>query len=334
MERLATINDVAKIAGVSRQTVSRAINNKGEISLDTREQVLKVVQHLGYRPNRMAQGLVTQHTLTIGIIIPDISNPFFPEFARGVQDFAHQEEYNVFLCNTDGNPDEEVKALYSLAAQGVDGVILFTYQGSDDILKEFADKYHPVVVLNRYVEHPNIAVIMVNNYHGAKLAVEHLIERGHTNIAMLAGPDTSPSKVRQVKGFCDALTEHGLPVVAKWIISSLPLPTLTQGYQSAHQLLSKNPQITAIFAYNDLLAIGAIRACNELGYRVPTDCAIVGFDDIQLASMVTPSLTTIYVNKYTLGEQAMARLLNMINNPDSVSPSIYVDVELVVREST
>lgn len=331
-KKRATIKDVAARAGVSYQTVSRVINNKGEIRPDTKERVLEAAKALDYRPSRVARSLVTQRTHTVGLIISDITNPFFPEVARGVQDMARSKDYNVFLCNTDENPAEDIQVLHSLTTQAVDGIILFAYHLRDDELKAFADNYRPMVLINRFFEHPNVSRIIVDNYRGAKLAVDHLVEQGHTNIAMIVGRDWLPGTVRRVNGFRDTLSEHGLPVVDDWIVTGPP--ALVNGYESTQRLLKQNPEITAIFAYNDLIALGAMRACKDLGLRVPTDCAIVGFDDIQLAGMVTPSLTSVHVDKYALGQQAMTRLLEMINSPEEKFPPISVDTELVIREST
>jgi LacI family transcriptional regulator len=331
-KKRVTIKDVAAQAGVSYQTVSRVINNKGEISPGTKQRVLEVIQALNYRPSRVARGLVTQRTNTVGLIISDITNPFFPEFARGVQDMARAKDYNVFLCNTDESPTEDIYALHSLTTQAVDGIILFAYHLSDDELKDFADNYRPIVLINRIFDHPNVSRIMVDNHHGAKLAVDHLVEQGHTAIGMLVGRDWMSDTVRRVNGFRDALTTHAVPVTEHLIVTGSP--TLTSGYESARRLLTENSQVSAIFAYNDLMALGAVRACKDLGRQVPADCAIVGFDDIQLAGMVTPSLTSVHVDKYALGRQAMTRLLAMIDNPDEMFAPICVDAELIVREST
>ena len=326
-----TMRDVARKAGVSIKTVSRVVNNQGEISEVTRQRVSAVIDELGYRPNRIARAMVTQRTHTIGLVIPDITNPFFSEMTRSVQGFAWTRDYNTFLCSSDEDPQEALQALHSLAAQGVDGIILFAYRASDDGLKAFADRYRPIVFINRLFEHPNVSPIMVDNYRGARLAVDYLIDRGHTAIGMLSGMYPSLDKIRRVKGFRDGLVARGLPVVDDWILPGLP--TLDHGYVSAQRLLTQYPQVTAIFAYNDLLALGALRACHELGRRVPTDCAILGFDDIRLAAMVTPALTTIHVDKRDLGQQAMTRLLAMLDEPEVTFPPIHLDVELVIRES-
>lgn len=331
MKRRVTIEDVARTAGVSRQTVSRAINNKGEISSATLKRVMDTVQALGYRPSGVARGLATQRTRTIGLVVPDITNPFFPEVARGVQDLAQSQDYSVFLCNTDESPQAELQVLHSLAAQPVDGIILCGSRIRDDELGTFADRYRPLVVLNRFLEHPGVSLILVDNHLGSKLAVDYLVDQGHTAIGLLAGPTTSPSSTQRVEGFCGAMAARELLISDDWIIPGPP--TIEGGYETAWQLLSQCPQVTALFAYNDLIALGAVHASNALGRRVPNDCAVIGFDDIPLAAMVSPSLASVRVDKYGLGQQAMARLFAMLEDPDVILPPIRIDVELVIRES-
>ena len=326
-----TIEDVAELAGVSRQTVSRAINDKGEISPDTKERVMQAVEQLGYRPNRLAQGMVTQRTYTIGLILSNITNPFFPEVTRGVQDTAQARGYNVFLCNTDDNAEIELQELHSLAAQGVDGIILFSHQASDADLTSFADSYHPIVVINRVFQHPNVSVMMVNNYRGAQLAADYFIDHNHAQLGMLTNASPSYSQVRRVRGFKERIEERGL-LLPDDCIATAPA-NLEGGRQAAHQLLDNHPEITAIFTYNDLMALGAIRACGERGLHIPNDVAIIGFDNIRFAAMATPSLSSIHVDKYAIGQQAIDRLITMIASPKAILPSIEIDVELVIRES-
>jgi LacI family transcriptional regulator len=331
MKQRITIEDVARAAGVSRQTVSRAINDKGEISPGTLKRVMDAVQALGYRPSGVARGLATRHTHTIGLVVPDITNPFFPEVARGVQDIARSKNYSVFLCNTDESPEEELQVLNSLAAQPVDGIILVGSRTGEDHLIAFADHYRPVVVLNRFLDHPGVSLILVDNHQGAKLAVDYLADGGHTAIGMLAGPITSPSSSQRVEGFCQAMAAHNLPTPIDSIMFGPP--TIEGGYAAARLLLTQHAQLTALFAYNDLSALGAIQACRELSRPVPAKCAIIGFDDIRLAAMVSPSLTSVRVDKYYLGQQAMIRLLAMLDEPEAIFPPVQVGVQLVVRES-
>ena len=331
MQRRVTITDVAQLAGVSRQTVSRAINRKGEISPATLQRVLQAVQTLGYQPSQVARGLATRRTRTIGLVVPDITNPFFPEIARGVQDVAGNQGYNVFLCNSDESPEQELQVLRSLAAQPVDGIVLCGSRISTEQLEAFAESYWPLVVLNRELGCPGVGLIMVDNQRGMQLAVDHLVGRGHRAIALLAGPATSPSSQQRVQGYRRAMQGWDLPVVPGWV---RPCPPTVEGGQSeAISLLSLHPEVTALIAYNDLVALGACQACEALGRPVPDRCAVVGFDDIRLAAMVKPRLSTIRVDKYELGRVAMQRLLTMLDQPEAVIAPQILDIELVIRES-
>ena len=327
-----TIRDVATLAGVSHQTISRVINNSKRVAPQTRERVEAAIRELGYHPSRLAQSLVTQKTRTIGLVVADITNPFFFEVARGVQDTALEQGYNVFVCNTDDNPTGEKNILNLLAAQEVDGVILSTSSSSDEELHAFADNYKPFVIINREIEHPKTSTVNVDICKGARLAIEHLIVQGHTNIGMLTHEGHDSNQVRRVHGYRQTLLDHNITPRDEWLI--LAQPNLSGGYEATKMLLKQHPEITAIFTYNDLMAIGALRSCHDMRLNVPYDCAIMGFDDIKFSAMQNPSLSSIRYDKYAVGQIAMARLLKIIEEPDAVYESIIMDVELVIREST
>ena len=326
-----TLRDVAQDAGVSIKTVSRVVNNQGEISEATRQRVTASIEKLGYRPSKLARALVTQHTDTIGLVLGDITNPFFPEVARGVLDVAEPLGYNVFLCNSDGDHQREVRILHSLADHAVDGIIIFPTFTLEEMLDEVAVPGRPLVSVNRPFDGPWASSVMMHSYRGAKRAVNHLLARKHRAIAMLAGPVSDAPRLQRTKGYRDALAEHDVPVREEWILPGAPIQA--RGRESACELLLRYPEITAIFAYNDLLALGAMQACRELGRRVPDDCAIIGFDDIPLADSISPALTTVRVDKYELGRQAMNRLLQMLAEPGVELGPVWMDVELMVRQS-
>jgi LacI family transcriptional regulator len=326
------MRDVAKKASVSVRTVSRVVNGQGEITAATRDRVTATIAELGYRPSKVARALVTQHTETIGLIVSDIANPFFSEIARATQQAARAAGYDVFFYNSNGSWEEELRALHSLADHGVDGIILAPSPGlTAERIKFFADRFHPIVTLVYPIAHPHISSILSEIRKGARKAMEYLIGQGHTRIGMLAGPAANPLIHWRVQGYREALLGHGLGFHTEWIASGLA--TFERGRASTCELLAQHPQLTALFAYNDLLALGAIRACKELGRRVPDDCAIIGFDDIPAADWVSPALTTVRVDKRRLGEQAMARVLEMLHTPDQVFPPIFAPAELLLRES-
>lgn len=332
VKRRPTIEDVARAAGVSRQTVSRAINSRSEISPATYERVMEAVRRLGFHPSWVARGLATHRTGAWGLVVPDITNPFFPEIARGVQDTARAGDYSVFLCHTDESAATEVQVLNALAAQPVDGILLFGSRISDAELADFATTYRPLIVLNRWLAQPGVGMVLVDNHGGAAMAVHHLAERGHRTIGLLAGPPSSPSSLERVAGYRDSLVAQGLRVDESLIVPGAP--TLEGGIAAATELLTHRPEVTALLAYNDLVALGAVQACSSLGRRVPADCAVIGFDDVRLASLVSPALTTIRVDKYRLGTLAAQCLLTLLDDPSASPPPIHVPVELVVRAST
>lgn len=327
----AKLRDVAQKAGVSIKTVSRVVNHQGELAESTRARVLVAIAELGYRPSKLARALVTHRTDTIGLVLGDITNPFFPEVARGVLDVAEPLGYSVFLCHSDGDHQREIRSLHSLADHAVDGIIIFPTYELEEMLDQVAVSGRPLVSVNRPLNSPWASSVMIHSYRGGRMAVAHLLARQHRTIAMLAGPTADAHRLRRTKGYRDALLEHGVPVREEWIVPGAPIQA--RGRESARELLLRYPEITAIVAYNDLLALGAMQACNELGRRVPDDCAIVGFDDIPLVDSISPSLTTVRVDKYGLGRQAMNRLLQMLAKPGVELEPIWLDVELMVRQS-
>ena len=249
-----------------------------------------------------------------------------------MQHVARSQDYNVFLCNTDESAEQELQVLYSLAAQPVDGIVLFGSRISDQDLVAFADYFHPLVVLNCHLELPGVGSIQVDNFRGADLAVGHLADQGHEAIGMLAGPVASPSGAQRVQGFRKAMQSRSLEINEEHIVPCAP--TLDGGYEAARHLWNQYPAVTGVFVYNDLAALGAVNLCNDVGRKVPSSCAVIGFDDIRLASMVRPSLSTIHVDQYELGRKAMTMLLGMFDDTAMSLPAESIDVELVVREST
>jgi LacI family transcriptional regulator len=334
MTHRTTIRDIAEVAGVSHMTVSRVINEKGNISPATHKKVLDAIRQLNFRPSRSARNLAIQRTNAIGLIVPDIANPFFGEIATGVQEVAQQSGYNVFLGNTGWSPEEEVNLLYSLASYPVDGIILCSARSSDADLRAFCKYFHPVVLGGRNLDHTNARVVLLDRLAGMKLVFQHLLDQGHTAIGMLAGPATEPTMSTEMAttAFRQASTHFGIPINEAWITHT---PTTSNGgYEAALKLLSDYPEITALCAHNDPMAIGAMKACKELGRRVPQDCAVIGYNDVRLADMVNPSLTTVRINAPDLGRVNVRRIVEMIDSPEPTYPMLYYpEPQLIVRES-
>jgi LacI family transcriptional regulator len=323
--------DVAREAGVSLMTVSRVINHKDDVSSTTRQHVLKVIERLGYRPSGIARGLVTQRTGTLGLVVIDVANPFFADVARGAEEQAYAGGYNVFLCNTDEDPQRELAVLQSLEEKRVDGVVLCSSRLDGDELHA-ALAHHPAVVLvNRRLENDGVSTVLVDDVAGGQAATQHLLRTGHLAIGFLAGPPASRSGRERTKGYRAALASAGLPCDPVWVRHCSPV--VHSGCEAARQLLTTHPELTALFCYNDLVAVGALQACAHLGRKVPDDLAIVGFDDIPLAALVTPSLTTCRVPRYELGAQAMRLLLDQIAGCLNGCEEVLLRPELVIRAS-
>jgi LacI family transcriptional regulator len=308
-----TIEDVARAAGVSRQTVSRAINDQSEISPQTRARVLRIVEELGYRPSGIARGLATRRTRTLG----------------------YAEGYNVFLCNTEEDPQRELAVLRSLEGQRVDGVVLCSSRLDDRELRSMVARHSVAVLVNRRLESDGesgrIGVVVLDDVAGGRMAVRHLLNGGHRAVGFLAGPPASRSGRWRAEGYRAALADADLPGSLAWIVHCPA--DVDGGHQAAGDLLALHPGLTALFCYNDLVAVGALQACADLGRRVPDDVAVIGFDDIMLAALVTPPLTTCRVPRYELGAQAMRLLLAQIDGCSDSCAEVVLRPELVVRAS-
>jgi LacI family transcriptional regulator len=334
MARNVTVADIAREAGVSMMTVSRVINKKGEVSLPTRKRVQKVIDRLSYRPSGIARSLATRHSGTIGLVIPDVSNPFFANVALGAEHVAGAEGYNIFLCNSEEIPERELAIVNSLEEKRVDGVVLFSRLDSQQLTDVL--KHHPAAVLiNRQrptgKNAPAISTVRLDDVLGGQMVVRHLLARDHRAIGLLAGPATSYSGRARAKGYRQALKVAGESARPRW--EMFCPPTVEGGHTAARELLQTQPELTALFCFNDLVAVGALQACAELGRAVPGDLAIVGYDDIPLSALVTPSLTTCRAPCYELGAQAVHLLLNRIRGVSEPLEEVILQPELIIRAS-
>jgi LacI family transcriptional regulator len=334
MTRKVTVADIARKAGVSIMTVSRVINQKGDVSPETRRRVQQIIDRLDYRPSGIARSLVTRHSGTIGLVIPDVSNPFFADVALGAEHVAYAEGYNVYLCNTEEDPQRELSVVSSLEEKRVDGLVLFSRLDSRR-LTSLVERQTAVVLINRQTPKKNtapaIGSVRLNDVLGGRLVVRHLLERGHRAIGFLAGPSTSHSGRNRQKGYRETLAQAGVAADAAWE-RHCP-PTVEGGQTAARALLLSHPELTAMFCFNDLVAVGALHACVALGRKVPRDLAIAGFDDIPLAALVTPPLTTCLAPRYELGAEAVRLLLNRIRGSEKSPKEVILQPQLVIRAS-
>jgi LacI family transcriptional regulator len=333
MARSVTVADIAREAGVSMMTVSRVINDKPEVSVATRRRILEIIDRLNYTPSGIARSLATHRSAAIGLVIPDVSNPFFADVARGAEQVAWAEGYNIFLCNTEEKPEHELAAVQSLEEKRVDGVVLFSRLESRQlvgVLKHLS----AAVLINRQTAKKNdrnIGSVRLDDELGGQLVTRHLLGRGRREIGFLAGPLTSHSGQARTKGYLRTLAEAGSKPDSRWMRPCAP--TVEGGHAAARELLSAQPELSALFCFNDLVAVGALQACAELGRAVPGDLAIAGYDDIPLAALVTPPLTTCRTPRYELGAEAVRLLLNRIRGNDDPCTEVVLPPQLVIRGS-
>lgn len=328
---MTTIQDVARRAGVSIATVSRVINRiDHKVKKKTRERVLKAISDLDYRPNALARGLLMKKSMTVGLIIPDISNPYYAEIVRGIQDVADQKGYDIILLNTDRRPERIVKAIHLLREKIADGVIfsggVISGFGPLSALKELRER---VVVIGRH--DVNFPAAMVDNIGGATQAIQHLIDLGHRRIAYIGGPEDSYAMIDRLKGCQTAHAQNGIEMdrsLIRW--GQL---TVESGMTDTESLLETKDPPTAIFAGNDWKAFGAIHAARKRGLKVPEDLAVVGFDNIQLADFFDPSLTSVEIPRYELGARTMEMLVDLIDQKD-FDRVRWFKTHLVVRNSS
>lgn len=331
MDSRATMADVAREAKVSVMTVSRVVNDKGEISPATRRRVLEVIERLGYRPSAIARGLATSRTGTLGLVVPDIANPFFSDIARGVEEKAYAAGYNVFLCSTYEDTDRETQVLQSLEEKRIDGLVLCSSRLEDDTLRRMLAGFPAVALINRSLAGYDADVVRVDSKVGGRLATRFLLEAGHSAVGFLTGPATSVDGRLRVEGYHAALEAAGVPRDPG--LERACASNVAGGREAALEFLASKAELTALLCYNDLVAIGALLACSDLGLRVPADLAVVGFDDIALAAWVSPTLTTCGSPRFDVGTQAMQLLLDRIGDGTDERQEIVVQPELVIRSS-
>jgi LacI family transcriptional regulator len=328
-----TIKDIAQQAQVSIATVSYVINQSRPVSAELTERVLHAIDDLGYYPDDIARSMRGQRTRTIGLIVPDSANPFFAEIARGVEDAGFEAGFSVILCNSNAMLEREVSYLELLQSKRVDGIILLPTCTDVDHVEPLVDRGFPLTVFYRETGDLNVDRFLIDNHAAAYLATEHLIGLGHEQIACIKPLSHTNPSGRRVDGFMKAMEDHNLKV------SPVLMPQgdnlITGGERAACQLLESGEPFTAVFATNDAMAIGAMRALMDAGRCVPDDVSIIGFDDIMLASYVSPTLTTVRTPKRSAGKKAVEQLLQRIQKKVPEGPRTFpLETELIERAST
>lgn len=331
-----TIKDIAEMSGVSKGTVSRVINNNPEgVSEETRNKILQLIDEVGYVPNRMARSITVSETKTIGLIIPDIQNPFFTHVVRGVEDYSIENGYTVFLCNSDSDTKKETKYLYNFLEKRVDGIILNSCGNLKDpkLSSLIHNSNTPVVLLDRktddFFDYPGV---FVNNMLATYEGVSYLAKGGAKHIAYLAGEKNVYTVEERLKGYYKALEEAGLKVKSKYI--NYGNYKIQSGYERMKKIIQLNPEIDAVFAGSDTIAIGVLKALREMHIPVPDQVEVIGFDNIEMSGEITPALSTIAQPMYEMGYKAAQMLLSSINNKTIKQADQYLSTALLIRDST
>lgn len=317
--RRPSIEDIAQAAGVANSTVSRALRDSPLISADMRAQIHHLAREMGYTPNGIAQSLQTRRTNTIGLVVTSIADPFFADVAKGVEDGAYAAGFSVFLSTSHSDPAQEMAVIETFQHRRVDGIIVADSRISSSHTQWLLRAAVPTVLINSQAEDPSNVLysVAVDDYYGARLAVEHLLQLGHRAIGYLGAGNRPKSNRQRLAGYCDALAAAGVQADAAWVAIAPAEDTRHEGDVEAGQALLPQPLgagVSAIFCYNDTIAIGALMACRERGVAVPQQLSVVGFDDIAMSLYVTPALTTIRQPKMQLGSVAMQMILDLLDN--------------------
>jgi LacI family transcriptional regulator len=333
--RLATAKDVAERAGVHPSTVSRVLDptQRHRVRKQTARRVEKAAQELGYEANALARGLRTRRSCTVGVVIPDLTNPLFPPVVRGIEDHLEPLGYAALLYNTDSDPERERRGRAVLAARGVDGLLVAS-TGADLALLDAAQTAgQPIVLLNRRADTASVPAVVPDDRRGMALAVDHLVALGHRAIAHLAGPAEISTTRERAASFAEAMRAHGLEPEPALIVRSGSL-SAGGGTEPARRLLAAGAPFTAVCAANDLLALDCIDVLREAELDCPQDVSVVGFNDIPFADRFTPALTTLHFSHHEMGRTAAEMLMDQITGDGVAVRTVILETSLVIRAST
>jgi len=329
-----TIKEIAKLAGVSRTTVSRVLSGGNLVSKNTRDRILEIIKEREYKPSIIAQSLRTNRTRTIGLVLADIENPFYSRVAKGVIDAAEAKNYNVILCNSNNDIKSEERDIRTLIDRGVDGLLLTTVELKMKTIENLRDKGIPFLLIDCKLDTPSVNYVVNDDYYGAELATEYLIELGHKKIFFLGNRKLLSLRER-FRGFKDTLKSHEIEGGNNFLPKKFINMDGTYDIASIIKyLLNGQENITAIFGGNDYLAIKSIEAITDNGFKVPDDISVIGYDNITISSMIKVPLTTIRQPKYLLGKLATEQLLGILENrSDKEVRRVILRPELVIRQS-
>ena len=335
-DRPATLRDVASAAEVHPATASRALNpgTRLLVSEETARRVIEAADRLGYRPNPVARSLRTRRSHTVGVLIPDLNNPLFPPIIRGIEDRLAEHGYVALIGNTDGDPGRERLVFDQMRARHVDGFVLATATLNSPILAEAAEAELPLVLMNRTAQDYPFSSVSVDNEQGVRAAVAHLVSLGHTRIGHIAGPQDISTGAARLRGYQEAMRAHGLTVGPGDIVYASGY-TVEEGLRCGRELLESAGGLTALFAANDMLAVGCYGALDELGLRCPEDVSVIGFNDMPFVDRLRPPLSTVRFPHTQVGAEAARLLIERIEAGESSPVKIlFLAPELVARGST
>jgi LacI family transcriptional regulator len=330
-----TLRDVAALAGVHPATASRALNpdTKGMTSADTAERVMRAAEQLGYRPNAVARSLRTARSSSIGVVVPDLTNPLFPPIVRGIEAALAPYGYVLLIVNTDNNARQEEQLIASLRARSIDGLILATATLGGPLIETLAHSDLPVVLVNRRREGLPLPCVIPDDAAGIRLAVEHLAALGHRRIAHIAGPQDTSTGTTRLRAFRAAVAEHGL-AADEALIGWSASWSEAEGARALCGLLDGRPSFSAVIAGNDMLAVGCYDVLAERGIGCPDELSVVGFNDMPFVDKLRPALTTVHIPHHDLGAEAARLLLGQMRHFRREERPVLMPVRLAVRQST
>lgn len=325
-----TINDIAEMTNLSKATISRVLNDKPDVSEQARKKVMDVITEHNYNPNSVARGLALKKTHTIGLILPDITNPFFPELARGVENKAKEYGYSVILSDINNDNSELPTTVTILRNKQVDGIVIVQWSNvfSEEIEEVLNHDAFPIVAIDR---DDDTSYVSFDNEASSRMAVSYLIKHGHKRIAHITGDLKTLSGINRLKGYRSSLVEHDIAFDDSLVYEGTYIQQT--GYNGLHQIMESKKRPTAIFAANDMIAIGIYDAAAEMGIRIPEDLSVIGHDDISFASILRPKLTTVVVPRYELGVSCMEVLFTMMNRRNSEPKTYRLEPKLAIRDS-
>lgn len=324
------IKEIAKLAGVSKATVSRVLNDSPLVTEDTRKKVLGIIKRVDYLPNYLARSLRIKETKTIGVIVPDIGNPFYFEVLRGIEKILDKKDFNIMLCNSDYNDEKELRYIYLLASKKVDGIIVAPCSEKSNGIKNLLTWKIPFVIFDIPQTKLNTNSILIDHSQCSYIATRYLIESGHKNIVVMDVFRHTKTKSKFILGYLKALSEHNIPVKQEFIQEASP--GIVGGYNIIKKLITEKISFTGVITICDLVAVGVYKAVNKFNLKIPDDISVVGNDDIPLAKYLNPPLTTVHQPKYLLGLKSAKLLLSQIQNKNHNDIKVIkLDVSLIKR---